>query len=50
MTIAMKTGDLVIPSKIFLSSFNFLAFKKLKIYIMTKTLKMNVNYLEGEID
>lgn len=49
MTIKTNIGDLEIPSKIFLSSFNFLAFKKLKIYNITKVLNINVNYLDGEI-
>jgi len=47
-TIAIKIGEFDMPSKIFFSSFNFLAFKKLKICIMTKALKINVNYLDGE--
>lgn len=47
MTINMNTGDLVIPSMMFLSSFNFLAFKKLKTCIITKQLKMKVKCLDG---
>jgi len=34
-------------SKIFFSSLIFLEFKKLKIYIMTKVLKIKVKCLEG---
>ena len=49
ITIKTNIGDLEIPSMIFLSSFNFLAFKKLKIYNITKVLNINVNCLDGVI-
>lgn len=51
MTTTMAENILLleIPSKVFHSSYNFLAFRKLNICIMTKVLKMNVKCLDGPI-